>query len=110
MTSSTTLTGVKMASNKDIAIAWAIQYSKQDKLVYSDKFFNPFNDNMRKVIVRTLKKQGIVAWWDTKEGAFIFKENDPRFITKSTTTHTAGVWCDQAQAQVITFPILEAAE
>jgi hypothetical protein len=97
-------------TNKDLAIQWANQMAQQPKLVYSDKFFDPFNDNMRKVIVRALKKQGIIAWWDTKTGAFIFKENDPRFITKSDANTQAGVWCDEAQSQVICFPTLEAAQ
>jgi hypothetical protein len=65
-------------NNKDLAIQWAKAAVLQDKLVYSDKFFDPFNDNMRMVIIRHLAKQGIVAWWDTKNGAFIFKEDDPR--------------------------------
>jgi hypothetical protein len=97
-------------SNKDLAIQWAIQMTQQPKLVYSDKFFDPFNDNMRKVIVRALKKQGIVAWWDTKTGAFIFKDNDPRFIHQSEGHVQGGVWCDQDAEQIICFPILETVE
>ena len=32
-------------NKKDLAIQWAKTVVLQDKLVYSDKFFDPFNDN-----------------------------------------------------------------
>jgi hypothetical protein len=99
-------------SNKEIAIKWAKAVVKyQDKLVYADKFFDPFNDNMRMVIIRQLAKEGIVAWWDCKEGAFIFKEDDPRFHMETDETHAAGVWVGGTEdaPEITILPTLELA-
>ena len=79
-------------NKKDLAIQWAKAAVLQDKLVYSDKFFDPFNDNMRQNIIRHLVKQGIVAWWDGKKGAFIFKEDDARANIVNVEIENGNLW------------------
>ena len=100
-----------MASNKDIAIQWAKAAVLQDKLVWSDQFFNPFNENMRIVIIRHLAKEGIVAWWDTRNGAFIFKENDPRFELIEVGNYIGGTFRSgpEDDPHITILPILEIA-
>ena len=93
-------------SNKHIAISWAENSVKNNKsLVYSDQFFKPFsNTKTRKKIVDTLDKNGIVAWSDSKDGAFLFRKNDPRCIVSENNNYRAAVWEDNGN--LIVFPTL----
>lgn len=83
-------------SNKHIAISWAIkQVTVASGFVYSDKFFGPFSAlNNRNKIVTELEKKGVIAWSDTKEGAFLFKKNDRRLSIVKKNNVQIGMWIE----------------
>lgn len=65
--------------NRDIAIKWARDQVGLDKpLVWSNEFFKPFNAGVRRAMTRELDQMGILAWSDTKTGAFLIRKDDPR--------------------------------
>lgn len=83
-------------SNKKIAIKWATeQVNLASGFVYSDQFFKPFtNFDTRKKIINQLYENNVIAWTDTKDGAFLFKRNDSRLRIESNGQIQAGVWME----------------
>ena len=83
-------------SNKKIAIKWAIeQVNSASGFVYSDQFFKPFTDiDARKNIINQLYTNNVIAWSDTKEGAFLFKKDDSRLHIESNGHLKAGAWIE----------------
>lgn len=81
-------------SNKHIAINWAVQQTnKTNGFVYSDKFFEPFsNFDTRNKISKELLDRNVIAWTDTKDGAFLFRKNDSRLTVKSDGKTRVGMW------------------
>ena len=83
-------------SNKKIAINWATkQVNSASGFVYSDQFFKPFiNFDTRKKIINQLYENNVIAWSDTKDGAFLFKRNDARLHIESNDHIKAGAWIE----------------
>lgn len=83
-------------SNKHIAITWAVkQTNNTTGFVYSEKFFEPFtNFDTRNNITKELLVKNIIAWTDTRDGAFLFKKNDPRLTVESDGKIKVGVWME----------------
>jgi len=90
-------------SNKHIAIKWATTQAKTaGSFVYSDQFFKPFtNLSTRRKIVQELAKQGVIAWTDTKEGAFLFRSGDARLTIESKDGVRVGAWCENGNIMVL---------
>ena len=84
-------------SNKHIAINWAVKQTKNASgFVYSDKFFEPFtNINSRNKITKELLARNVIVWTDTKDGAFLFKQNDPRLIVETDGEIKVGIWMEE---------------
>ena len=83
-------------NNKKIAITWAIeQVNIATGFVYSDQFFRPFKSiDTHKMIIRELYKNNVIVWFDTKEGAFLFKRNDSRLRIESNGQIQVGLWME----------------
>ena len=84
-------------SNKKIAIKWATeQVNSASGFVYSDQFFKPFNNfDTRKKIINQLYENNVIAWSDTKDGAFLFKRNDARLHIESNGYIKAAAWIEE---------------
>ena len=84
-------------SNKHIAINWAVQQTKKATgFVYSDKFFEPFtNLDTRNKITKELLARNIIAWTDTRDGAFLFRKDDSRLTVESDGKTKVGVWMEE---------------
>lgn len=92
--------------NRQIAIKWAKEQVKAAKtFVYSDGFFAPFSGSMCNKITQELKSCGITVWHDTKQGAFLFRSNDPRLKVSSNDTAEVGAWCDEENANILILPV-----
>jgi len=99
-------------SNKDIAIKFAKEMLEESPgFVYSDKFFQPFGKGVRHAIIRELDKIDIIAWSDTKQGAFLFHKNDNRLAITELENHKGAVWTETVgdTPRVMILPILETA-
>ena len=83
-------------SNKHIAINLAVQQTKNTAgFVYSDKFFEPFsNFETRNKITSELLKRNVIAWTDTKNGAFLFRKDDSRLTVHSDGNNKVGIWIE----------------
>ena len=94
-------------SNKHMAINWASKMVRSTrKLVYSDKFFQPFSNlTTRQKIVRELDQAGVVVWSDTKIGAFLIPKNDSRLTVSTDGQVKIGAWCDGET--IVMLPVLE---
>ena len=92
-------------SNKHIAIKWATATVKTaPSFVYSDQFFKPFsNESTRRKITQELAKNGVLVWSDTKEGAFLFRANDPKLTIKQDANVKVGMYVDE---NVLMLPAL----
>jgi len=92
-------------SNKHIAIKWATATVKTaPSFVYSDQFFTPFsNESTRRKITQELAKNGVLVWSDTKEGAFLFRANDPKLTIKQDANVKVGMYVDE---NVLMLPAL----
>ena len=97
-------------SNKHIAINWASKTVRSTRrLVYSDKFFQPFsNPATRQKIVRELDRVGVTVWSDTKIGAFLIPKNDSRLTVSTDGQVKIGAWCDGET--IVMLPAVEAAQ
>ena len=93
-------------SNKDIAVKFAKDMINDSTgFVYSDQFFKPFGQDARRAIVRELDQQNILAWWDTKQGAFIFRKDDSRLHLTVEKNQVGGYWLEDTN--IMLLPILE---
>lgn len=89
-------------SNKHIAINWAVKQVKAASgFVYSDQFFSPFSESMKKKIATELSKYGVLVWGDTKQGAFLFKCNDKRLLRNTNGTQEAAVWHETDKIMIL---------
>lgn len=92
-------------SNKKIAVQWAIeQVNIATGFVYSDQFFRPFKSiDTYKMIIKELFNKNIIVWFDNKEGAFLFKKNDPRLHIQNEGNVQFGWW--QEEENIFLLPI-----
>lgn len=82
-------------SNKHIAINWGFKQAKvAESFVYSDQFFIPFTEQTQIKITKELRQRGVIAWSDTKGGAFLFRVADPRLVTRADSNTEVGMWVD----------------
>jgi len=90
-------------SNKHIAIKWATATVKAaPSFVYSDQFFKPFsNQKTCHKIALELLKNGVVVWPDTKEGAFLFRANDPRLMIAKEADVKVAVYHDGENTMIL---------
>jgi hypothetical protein len=90
-------------SNKHIAIKWATATVKTaPSFVYSNQFFKPFSNQItRRKITQELAKNGVVVWTDTKEGAFLFRANDPRLTIAKDATTKVGSYIDGETVMIL---------
>jgi hypothetical protein len=80
-------------SNKHIAINWAFKQAKAaESFVYSDQFFIPFTEQTQIKITKELRQRGVIAWSDTKGGAFLFRAADKRLVTNADSKTEVGMW------------------
>ena len=95
-------------SNKHIAIKWATAtVNTAPTFVYSDQFFKPFsNQKTCHKIALELLKNGVVVWPDTKEGAFLFRANDPRLKIVGDANVKIGIYHDGEN--IMTLPAIHA--
>ena len=85
-----------MISNKKIAIDWATKSVREATgFVYSDQFFMPFSRQETCLeIAEELLDQGVHVWPDLKQGAFLFKKNDPRLVLSFQEKCVGGAWLE----------------
>ena len=90
-------------SNQDIAINWAIStVNIATGFVYSNQFFKPFSsEESGDKIIEKLLDNGVVLWPDQKQGAFIFKKNDPRLVLSFQEKCVGGAWLDGDNTMIL---------
>jgi hypothetical protein len=90
-------------SNKHIAINWAITTVKNASgFVYSDQFFRPFtNQSTRKKIRQELEKRNILVWGLAKDGALLFRANDPRLKVHIENGYRVGTWTEGENIMIL---------
>ena len=90
-------------SNKHIAIGWAKkQVNSASGFIYSDQFFRPFtNLGTRRKIVKVLFDNNVIAWTDTKDGAFLFRRGDPRLLINTCGDTQAGIWMEDDKMMIL---------